>query len=510
VKKRVVEEISPFHHYSDMSVKFSLPLLPSEGGTNTMEEIEKLAIDNIQNIVYQADAELLAKWIPVICSALNLDRVGECLIVGYSQYALGDHEGLKATLRLLEVAKSDSKYSDILAFETGLLKCKNEFNFGNFDQVDSLITELPEITEFPFNRANVLFSKSRTGLATSFYLQEREKFQEIFSKFEERLTGDFGSIAHYHTNSIKSMHSFLNGRYLEANEYALAALKLSEDLKISGAYSPFEAAYVLADTYLEFGEDRKSLEISEKFFQQAIKFNQYPWITAFAAKLSLIELQKGNISGALAFIRKGREAVHGSFFSSLLSFPLDHHELLIRLPLGDFERIGEILFRLPDIELTRNLKSMLEFFQNPKSASLVLSNLPDFTDRNKPLAMQHLNSAIELAIPNGYFRAFLNMPPEVKNILLDIAAEKPSIYLEKLSHAIRQQSSGTIDSQKALTKRELDILRRLGTNSPIKKIAESLHISNNTIKTHLKNLYRKLGVESREEAVARGKELSLL
>ena len=93
---------------------------------------------------------------------------------------------------------------------------------------------------------------------------------------------------------------------------------------------------------------------------------------------------------------------------------------------------------------------------------------------------------------------------------MDIAAEKPSIYLEKLSHAIRQQSSGTIDSQKALTKRELDILRRLGTNSPIKKIAESLHISNNTIKTHLKNLYRKLGVESREEAVARGKELSLL
>ena len=112
MKKRVVEEISPFHHYSDVSVKFSLPLLPSEGGTNTMEEIEKLAIDNIQNIVYQADAELLAKWIPVICSALNLDRVGECLIVGYSQYALGDHEGLKATLRLLEVAKSDSKYSD--------------------------------------------------------------------------------------------------------------------------------------------------------------------------------------------------------------------------------------------------------------------------------------------------------------------------------------------------------------------------------------------------------------
>ena len=61
-----------------------------------------------------------------------------------------------------------------------------------------------------------------------------------------------------------------------------------------------------------------------------------------------------------------------------------------------------------------------------------------------------------------------------------------------------------------LTKRELEILRRLGTNSPITKIATALHISNNTIKTHLKNVYRKLNVESRDEAVARGMELSLL
>ena len=61
-----------------------------------------------------------------------------------------------------------------------------------------------------------------------------------------------------------------------------------------------------------------------------------------------------------------------------------------------------------------------------------------------------------------------------------------------------------------LTKRELDILRRLTTGLPITQIAASLHISNNTIKTHLKNVYKKLEVDSRESAVTKGKELLLL
>jgi DNA-binding CsgD family transcriptional regulator len=133
---------------------------------------------------------------------------------------------------------------------------------------------------------------------------------------------------------------------------------------------------------------------------------------------------------------------------------------------------------------------------------------------NRPVAIKHLEKAIALAMPNGYFRAFLNMPPQIKTYVLDIAAKNPSIYLEKLAKVIRLQSAqlttSPLTDHTPLTKRELDVLRRLGTNVPITKIAASLHISNNTIKTHLKNVYRKLNVESRDEAVARGKELSLL
>jgi hypothetical protein len=56
-----------------------------------------------------------------------------------------------------------------------------------------------------------------------------------------------------------------------------------------------------------------------------------------------------------------------------------------------------------------------------------------------------------------------------------------------------------------LTKRELEIVRRLATGRTLTVIASELHISQNTMKTHLKNLYRKLGAEGRHDAVEKAK-----
>jgi LuxR family maltose regulon positive regulatory protein len=90
----------------------------------------------------------------------------------------------------------------------------------------------------------------------------------------------------------------------------------------------------------------------------------------------------------------------------------------------------------------------------------------------------------------------------------------PNVYVESLASAVRAnlQKTGANSAglDQPLTKRELDILRRLSTGLPISQIAGSLHISNNTIKTHLKNVYRKLKVDSRESAVEKGRELLLI
>ena len=61
-----------------------------------------------------------------------------------------------------------------------------------------------------------------------------------------------------------------------------------------------------------------------------------------------------------------------------------------------------------------------------------------------------------------------------------------------------------------LTDRELDVLRFLDTDLSNAQIADKLFVERSTVRYHLKNIYAKLGVSSREEAVKRARDLNLL
>ncbi|MFE2133597.1 response regulator transcription factor, partial [Streptomyces sp. NPDC059466] len=61
-----------------------------------------------------------------------------------------------------------------------------------------------------------------------------------------------------------------------------------------------------------------------------------------------------------------------------------------------------------------------------------------------------------------------------------------------------------------LSGRELDVLGRLAEMMSTEEIAADLYVSVNTVKTHLKSVYRKLAVSRRNEAVRRARELRLL
>ena len=61
-----------------------------------------------------------------------------------------------------------------------------------------------------------------------------------------------------------------------------------------------------------------------------------------------------------------------------------------------------------------------------------------------------------------------------------------------------------------LTAAEVRVLRYLPTHLSLAAIASNLFVSRNTVKTHAISVYRKLGVSSRPDAVARARELGLL
>jgi LuxR family maltose regulon positive regulatory protein len=61
-----------------------------------------------------------------------------------------------------------------------------------------------------------------------------------------------------------------------------------------------------------------------------------------------------------------------------------------------------------------------------------------------------------------------------------------------------------------LTSRECDVLRHLPTTMTSREMAQHLVISHNTMKTHLKAIYRKLGAVTRSEAINRARQRNLL
>jgi len=65
------------------------------------------------------------------------------------------------------------------------------------------------------------------------------------------------------------------------------------------------------------------------------------------------------------------------------------------------------------------------------------------------------------------------------------------------------------DNAEPLTEREVAVLHMLGGTLSLREIGHELYVSANTVKTHTQAIYRKLGVSSRHDAVARGKRLGI-
>ena len=100
---------------------------------------------------------------------------------------------------------------------------------------------------------------------------------------------------------------------------------------------------------------------------------------------------------------------------------------------------------------------------------------------------------------------------EARGILRHCADPGPLVATwlagEQRAEAARTRQEGLIEP---LTDRELTILRLLPAPTPLRELASELFVTPNTLKTHLRAIYRKLGAESRGEAVIRARERGLI
>jgi LuxR family transcriptional regulator, maltose regulon positive regulatory protein len=147
-------------------------------------------------------------------------------------------------------------------------------------------------------------------------------------------------------------------------------------------------------------------------------------------------------------------------------------------------------------------------------------------------ALTTLAEALVLGAPEDYLRVFLDEGPPMAALFRQLLGGRhtkrqaavdavPRDYLARLAVAFEQAGASVIPAAKrgavlvpglveALSARELEVLALLATGKSNRAIAQELVVTLDTVKRHVTNLFNKLGVVNRTQAVARARELGLL
>ena len=143
---------------------------------------------------------------------------------------------------------------------------------------------------------------------------------------------------------------------------------------------------------------------------------------------------------------------------------------------------------------------------------LVLLSLARSATGDRSGALTAVEQALVLAEPEGFVAVFLEAGEPLRTLLRTasfdgVAASRCRVVLAAWSGAEPVPVAlGPVDE---LSSRELDVLRLLRSDLSGPEIARELMVSLNTMRTHTKNIYAKLGVTSRREAVRRADQLGL-
>ncbi len=274
--------------------------------------------------------------------------------------------------------------------------------------------------------------------------------------------------------------------------------------------------------------------------------NRYRWRVAMAR----IREAEGDLSGALGLLDEAERVYVGDFFPNVRPVPAMRARVMIKQGkveaaiawarqqgLSDagglsYEREFEhvtlaraLLARHQGESAERSVREasrllerlLLGAEEGQRTGSvieiLVLQALAHQRLGDLPAALASLAHALTLAEPEGYVRVFVDEGPPIASLLRAVGKQgnTPS-YVRRLLAALSPSDRSVHVNQglvEPLSERELEVLRLLGTELDGPAIARELMVSLNTVRTHTKNIYAKLGVTNRRAAVRQGQELDL-
>jgi LuxR family maltose regulon positive regulatory protein len=153
---------------------------------------------------------------------------------------------------------------------------------------------------------------------------------------------------------------------------------------------------------------------------------------------------------------------------------------------------------------------------------LVMIALAQHALGNMQAALDSLGQALALAEPQSYVRLFVDEGQPMaelllfaisKNVAPEYASKLLAAFPKNIYDAVQYDQDLTVYQQslvEPLSEREIEVLRLMAEGCKYKEIADRLVVSINTVRHHTRNVYGKLDVNSRTQAIGRARELNLL
>ena len=340
---------------------------------------------------------------------------------------------------------------------------------------------------------------------------------------------------------------------IEQGQLDLAAARLSEALQVAtcadGSKS-LRADRVLAGLS-RVAYQRNDLSSAARYAEQCVELCQQSGYPEFAAvgHVMLAQLQQlqGRPDKAAAAMHTAdamsREHVPAARWPTWVQCVLAR----MRLAQGNFEQVGQFLKKHnispgDDISYAREplylVLLRMYLAQGEYDSALALSQrllgAAEATDRTGTVieihvlraiafqgkrdlvqALSTLERALALAEPARCVRVFLDEGELMARLLFQARVHHlGTLYLTELLSALPQGSETALPASQPLVEplsaRELEVLKLIAAGHSNEEIASKLIISVKTAKRHISNIYGKLGVKSRTQAVALARELKLV
>mgnify|MGYP000005524619 CR=1 FL=1 len=480
----------------------------------------------MRNALHGGKLDVLNRWNRISKLSMKENPIARRFLDTYITYVKSDFSGMKVRLQELESMVKEFGIEEKMSSDISVFNSYLNFSNGNLEKTFSEM----------IGKSSKGFAKTDFGdgkrisflriLTWSAFLQDNSaKLKEIEKVVEKSESIILDARDRMVFDTIRLLLAIHAGRNSEASDLIEIIETKENEISFGGVFALYETKYAKANILIESNRCIESARILKEASLQAMAAKQIPWVVMFNGKLAELLALENEVKEAFLLLSETRALVDSAKMNAEMHLVLDRFELAIRFKLDDKERIEQLLTRMPESFQTLEVRTGLLLKQKSAKISRVLEKFDKSIPKESisysmnmgilnldrpPIAKEHFWRALELGSTNGYFDYFLKFPSEVSQVLISIAGERSTVFLERLARELGVRMNSQIMSAGGasnLTKREADILRHLSTGLPIKVIAGNLNISKNTIKTHLRNLYKKLEVADRREAVEKGREL---